>query len=69
MEFGREKYAMLAMKSGDRHLIDGMELLSQDKIITLREKETYKYLGILETDTIQQVEMKDKIKKKISQNN
>ena len=27
------------------------------------EKETYKYLGILEADTIKQVEMKDKIRK------
>ena len=30
------------------------------------EKETYKYLGILEADTIKQVEMKEKIKKSIS---
>ena len=29
----------------------------------LREKEKYKYLGILEVDTIKQVEMKEKIKK------
>ena len=29
----------------------------------LREKETYKYLGILEADTIKQKEMKGKIKK------
>ena len=27
------------------------------------EKETYKYLGILEADTIEQVVMEDKIKK------
>ena len=40
-----------------------MELPSQDKIRTLEEKETYKYLGILEADTIKQVETKDKIKK------
>ena len=63
MEFGIEKYAMLVMKSGKRHLTDGMELPNQDKIKTLREKETYKYLGILEADTIKQVEMKEKIKK------
>ena len=31
------------------------------KIRTLAEKETYKYLGILEADTIKQVEMKNKI--------
>ncbi len=39
-----------------------MELPNQDKIRTLGEKETYKYLGILEADTIKQVEMKEKIK-------
>ena len=63
MEFVIEKYAMLARKSGKQHLTDGMELPSQDKIRTLGEKETYKYLGILEANTIKQVEMKDKIKK------
>ena len=51
------------MKSGKRYLTDGMELPNQDKIKTLGEKETYTYLGILEADTIKQVEMKDKIKK------
>ena len=32
MEFGIEKCAMLIMKSGKRHLTDGMELPNQDKI-------------------------------------
>ena len=59
MEFG----AMLVMKRCKRHLTDGMELPSQCKIRTLGENETYKYLVILEADTIKQVEMKDKIKK------
>ena len=40
-----------------------IEQPNQDKIRTLREKETYKYLGILEADTIKQVEMKEKIRK------
>ena len=40
-----------------------MELPNQDKIRSLGEKETYKYLGILEADTIKEVEMKGKIKK------
>ena len=40
-----------------------MELPNQDKIRTLGEKETYKYLGILEANSIKQVEMKDKIQK------
>ena len=35
-----------------------MELPSQDKFRTLREKDTYKYLGILGAYTIKQVEMK-----------
>ena len=51
------------MKSGKQHLTNGMELPNQDKIKTLGEKETYKYLGILEADTIKQVQMKDKIQK------
>ena len=63
MEFGIEKCAMLEMKSGKRHLTDRMEQPNQDKIRTLAENETYKYLGISEADTIKHVEMKDKIQK------
>ena len=63
MEFGIEKCAMLVMKSGKHHLTDGMELPNQDKIRTLGEKETYKYLGILKVDTFKQVEKKEKIQK------
>ena len=51
------------MKSGKQHLTDGIELPNQNKIRTLAENETYKYLGILEADTIKQVEMKVKIQK------
>ena len=51
------------MKSGKRHMTDGMELPNQDKIRTLGENETYKYLGILVSDTIKQVDTKDKIQK------
>ena len=40
-----------------------IELPNQDKITTLGEMETYKYLVILGADTIKQVEMKEKIKK------
>ena len=63
MESGIEKCAMRVMKSGKWHLTDGMELPSQDKIRTVGEIETNRYLGILEADTIKQVGMKDKIKK------
>ena len=37
-----------------------MEIPNHDKIRTLGEKEMYKYLDILEADTIKQVEMKKK---------
>ena len=40
-----------------------MELPNQDKVRTLGERETYKYVDILATDTINRVEMKDKFKK------
>ena len=63
MEFGIEKCAMLVMKSGKWHITDGVELSNQYKIRMLGEKETYNYLGILEADTIKQVEMKDKIQR------
>ena len=49
------------MKSGKGHRIDGMELPNHDKIRMRGEKENSKYLGVLEADTIKQVEMKDKI--------
>ena len=52
MEFDIEKCAMLVMKSSKRHMTDGIKLPNQDRIRTLEEKETYKYLGILEADTI-----------------
>ena len=63
MEYDIEKCAMFVMKSGKQHLTDGIKLPNQDKIRMLAENETYKYLGILETDTIKQVEMKNKIQK------
>ena len=58
MEFGREKCSMPVLKSGKRYLTDRMEQPNQDKSRTLAENETYKYLGILEANTIKQVEMK-----------
>ena len=54
MEFGIEKYVMLVMKSGKRHMTDRMALPNKDKIRTHGENETYKYVGILEAATIKQ---------------
>ena len=62
-EFGIEKCVMLVMKSGKRLMTEIMELPYQEKIRTLGEKDTYKYLGILEANNIKQVEMKEKIRK------
>ena len=45
------------------------ELLNQEKIRTLEEKETYKYLGILEAGTIKQVKNKEENVKRVLQEN
>ena len=63
MEFGIEKCAMLIMKSVKRETTEGTELPNQERIRTLGEKENYKYLGIVETDTIKLTEMKENIRK------
>ena len=55
------------MKSDKRHMTEGIEQPNQVVIRTLGEKETYKYLGILETDTIKQAKMKETILKSISE--
>ena len=43
-------------------ITDGIKLPNQEKIRVLEEKENYRYMGILEVDTIKQVEMKEKEK-------
>ena len=57
---------MLIMKGEKRQMTEGIELTNQKKIRMLEQKETYKYLGILEADTIKHVEMKEKFKKNTS---
>ena len=68
VEFGREKCAILIMKSRKRLMTEGIEQLNQEKIRTLGEKKTYKSLGILEADTFKQAEMKEKIKRVSKEN-
>ena len=63
MEFGRKKSAMLIIESGKRQMTEGIEQSNQEKKRTLGEKESYKYLGILEADTIKHAEKKEQIKK------
>ena len=67
MEYDIEKCAMLVLKSGKRQMTEEVELPNQVVIRTLGEKETYQYLGILGTDTIKQVAMKEKLRKSVSE--
>ena len=48
------------MKSDKRHITEGIELPNHVVISTQGEKETYKFFGIFEADTIKQQEMKGK---------
>ena len=59
MEFCFEKCDILIMKIGRREIRERIELPNQENIRTLGKKEIYKYLGILEADTIKQAEMKE----------
>ena len=68
-EFSIEKCALLLMKRGNQHMTKGIEQSNQEKIRTRGEKETYKYLGILEADTIKHGEMKGKKMKRIPKEN
>ena len=52
-------------KSGKRQITEGIELPNQERIRMFREKETYKYSGILKADTIKHVEMKEKKNTKV----
>ena len=40
------------MKINKRETIEGIELLNQESIRTIGEKDNYKYLEVLEADTI-----------------
>ena len=63
MEFGIEKCTILVMKSGQRHRTEWIDQSNQKKIRTLGENDAYKYLRILEADTMKQVQMKEKLQK------
>ena len=66
MEFGIEKCGKLIIKNGKRQITEGTELPNQERIRMIGEKETYKYMGILEADSIKQGETKEKNEKKKS---
>ena len=58
MEFGIEKYAMLVMEKGNIVKSAGIELPDSKVIKSLKEGESYKYLGILEADEFLEEKMK-----------
>ena len=64
MEFVKEKCSRFKMKSGKRHMVEGVEVPNQGKIRAFGVMETYKYLRIFEADTIKHAEMKEKHLKK-----
>ena len=49
--------------------MNGKELPNKEKIRKIKEKEMYKYLRILEAETVKQVEMKEKNLISVSQEN
>ena len=52
MEFRIENCAILIKKIRKRQIMKGRELANQERIKTLGENETYKYLGIFEVKII-----------------
>ena len=63
MEFGIEKCAMLVIEQGKIVKSVGIELPDGKVIKSLQERESYKYLGILEADRFLGGEMKLKVSK------
>ena len=54
---------MFKLKIEKIEAAEGIEPLNQESIRTLGEKQNYKYLGILEADTIKQMETKEKLER------
>ncbi|XP_063599498.1 uncharacterized protein LOC134775819 [Penaeus indicus] len=62
MEFGISKCAALIMKKGKIMQSEGVRIPNQEEIKSLDEGDSYKYLGVLESDDIMSEEMKKNIK-------
>ena len=58
MEFGIEKYALLVIEKGKIVNSVGIELPDSKVIKSLQEGESYRCLGILETDKFSEEKMK-----------
>ena len=61
-EFGLDKCAVIIIKRGKQIEADGVRLPDEKKIRSLKEDESYKYLGVLEVDDLKQSGMKEIIK-------
>ena len=62
MQFGLDKCATIRIKKGTKAVVDGISLPTGDHIHDL-DDEGYKYLGILEADTILHADMKSLVSK------
>ena len=63
MGFGMEKCAMLVMEGGKIVKSVGIELPDSKVIKSLQEGQSYKYVGILETDKLLEEKMKSNVLK------
>ena len=63
MKFWIDKGDMLVMKKMKIVKSDGIELPNEKVIKLLEERESYKYLGLLEADEVMVNKIKDKVKK------
>ena len=63
MQFGLDKCAVLMMKRGKIIKSEGIELPNDEKIRSLKEDDSYRYLGILQSNEIQRKDMKEKVGK------
>ena len=60
MELGIEKCAKLIMKSEKQQIMEEIGLPNQQKIRPFGEKQNYRYLGLLDADTIRHAKIKEK---------
>ena len=63
MEFGLDKRAILIIKRGKKVEANGVNLPDEKKIRSLKEDESYKYVGVLEVEDLKRLEMKENLKK------
>ena len=66
MEFELEKYAKITFKRGKLYHLQNLVIDTNREIQELEQGETYKYLGIEETEGIQHQQMKERLKQEYS---